>query len=283
MVWSYDWIADKVEERSVAVLMAKYDLYTQQTAAGPDVSLETGELAKVDTNGAMLFRRLDDGDRGPALREELADFFSVMALRHPATVVGYPLVAANFVIKFQEYLNVANSIDDFHSVMDGNGLGNIEISEDEFNIIKNENIHDVDTVFGQIFDSFLASGGNQDVPFSHVITDPSGREDLKNRLLSMEWNLGRSKRPKLVIGDAGVMFQHGDSDLGWKAVLGPDLAMLITKQKQPISSMIGDVILEKWQVDNLNMEMVARSERFLVGSSKRIVEKFSQYMVRNNA
>src|SRR3546814_7145484 len=56
LVWSYDWTSEKVAERSVEKLMAEYDLYTQQTSAGINVSLETGEMRKVDEFEALLPR-----------------------------------------------------------------------------------------------------------------------------------------------------------------------------------------------------------------------------------
>jgi hypothetical protein len=278
LVWSYDWDTDKVDERSVATLMAEYDLYTQQAAVGPDVSLETGEMGKVDTRGAQLFQRLDGGDRSPALREELADFFAVMALSHPTTVNRYPSAAAGLLLNIQEAMEVANSPDDVIDYIKRKGLPDFTITSIEFAHLKSATPQARDLMFGQLFDSLLALGGNPDVPFSDVIVDTSGRATLKDRLLDMKWVLRKAKEPELVIGDTGIVFERGESDLGWKVVLGPDLVILITKSERPISSMIDDGTLESWEVDNINVETAARSNRLLVGGSKSAVETVAQHI-----
>jgi hypothetical protein len=278
LVWSYDWDNDKIDERSVTTLMAAYDLYTQQTAAGPDASLETGEMGKVDTRGAQLFQRLDKGDRSPALREELADCFAVMALRHPTTVNRYPSAAAGLLLNIQEAVEVANVAGDVVDYMKHRGISDFTITSSDFAHLKSATPQARDLMFGQLFDSLLTSGGNPKAPFSDVIVDTSGRATLKDRLLGMKWILRKAKEPELVIGDTGIVFERGESDLGWKVVLGPNLVILISKSERPVSSTIGDGTLESWEVNNINVETAARSNRLLVGGSKSAVERVAQHI-----
>ncbi|TMJ14399.1 MAG: DUF4238 domain-containing protein [Alphaproteobacteria bacterium] len=122
LVWSYVWDADKIKERSVEKLMAVQDLYTRHTASGPDVSLETGELGEVDRVGSDLFRKLDAGDRSSNLREELADFFAVMALRHPQTVSRFPEATAQVLLHVMDGLNIAATAADFTHHMAASGV-----------------------------------------------------------------------------------------------------------------------------------------------------------------
>jgi hypothetical protein len=278
LVWSYDWNTDKVDQRSVATLMAEYDLYTQLTAAGADVSLETSEMGKVDTRGAQLFQRIAGGERSPALREELADFFAVMALRHPTTVNRYPSAAAGLLLNIQEAMEVATCPDDVIEYMKRRGVPDFTITLVEFTDLKSATPAARDQMFGQLFDSLLASGGTPDLPFSDVIVDTSGRGRLKDRLLDMKWVLRKAKASELVIGDTGTVFERGESDLGWKIVLGPDLALLISKSDRPVSSLIGDGTLESWEVENINVETAARSNRLLVGGSKSAVEAAARHI-----
>lgn len=278
LVWSYDWESDKIDERSVAMLMAQYDLYTQSTAAGPDVSLETGEMGIVDNQGAELFRRIDNGDRSLELRENMADFFSVMALRHPSTVNRYPSAAAGLILNIQESLEVANQCGDFINYMASLGVPDFSISPAEFAQLKAATPQARDLIFGRLFDSLLATGGDPNMPFSDVITDQSGREILKKRLLNMKWVLRRSKGADLVIGDTGIVFERGESDLGWKIVLSPDLALLITKSDWPVPSLIEDGTFESWEVSSINVETAARSRRLLVGGSKSAVAAIAQHL-----
>lgn len=280
LVWSYDWEADKVDEKSVAALMVEYDLYTQHSATGPDVGLETGEMGKADAKGARLFQQLDRGDRSQALREELADFFAVMALRHPTTVNRYPAAAAGLLLNIQEALEAASVPDDVTDYMKRKGVPDFAITSIEFSQMKSATPQARDLMFGQLFDSLLATGGTPDLPFSDVVVDVSGRATLTDRLLNMKWVLRKANVRGLVIGDTGIVFERGESDLGWKVVLGPDLVMLITRAERPVSLMIGDGTLESWEVDNINIETAARSKRLLVGGSKNAVAQLTQHIRR---
>jgi Protein of unknown function (DUF4238) len=278
LVWSYDWGDDKIEKRSISKLMAEYDLYTQHTSGGLDVTLETGEMGIVDNTGAQLFRKLDDGDRSSALREELADFFAVMALRHPTTVNRYPTAAAGLLLNIHEAVDVANGHADFIDQMARRGLPDFAVTLSEFVHLKSATAQTRDLMFAQLFDSCLGPAGNPDTPFADVITDKSGRATLRGRLLGMRWVIRKANDPRLVIGDTGIVFERGESDMGWKIILDPNHALLITKSEQPVSNTIGDAVLEPWEGDNLNVESAARSVRLLVGKTKSAVEKVTQHI-----
>lgn len=281
MVWAYDWDIDKVNEKSIATLMSEHDLYTRQTATGPDTSLETGEMGAVDTRGAQLFQRLDSGDRSQALREELADFFAVMALRHPNTVNRYPSAAAGLLLDIHEAIEATTNPGDFNAFLKGRDAPDLNITATEFAHLKSATPAARDLQFGQLFDSLLESAGNPDVPFSDVIVDKSGRATLKKRLLGMEWVLRSAKGSELVIGDTGIVFERGQIDLGWKVVLGPQLALLIARSERPVSSDIRDGTLESWEARNINVETAARSNRLLVGRSKSAVESAAQHIKKS--
>lgn len=278
MVCSYDWDVDRVDEKSVVTLMSEYDLYTQQTASGPDVSLETGEMGAVDNKAKQLFQRIDSGDRSQTLREELADFFGVMALRHPITVSRYPSAAARLLLNIQDAIEVATSLSEFIDIMKGVGVLDFSVTPGEFAQLKSATPSARDLQFGRLFDSLLATGGNPDVPFSDVIVDKSGREALKDRLLGMDWVLCKAKESEFIIGDTGIVFERGEIDLGWKVIIGPDLVLLITKTERPVLRVIGDGMLESWEVANINVETAARSNRLLVGRSKSAVEEAAQHI-----
>jgi hypothetical protein len=278
LVWSYDWGDDKVKKRSISKLMVEYDLYTQKTLDGPDVSLETGEMGKVDTAGAQLFRNLDDGDRSSELREEFADFLAVMALRHPTTVNRYPNAAAGLLLNIHEAVDVANEHADFIDQMARRGLPDFAVTPSEFVHLKSATAQARDLMFGQLFDSLLGPAGNPDTPFADVITDKSGRATLKGRLLDMRWVIRKANDPRLVIGDTGIVFERGESDLGWKIVVDPHRVILITKSEQPVSRGISDGALEPWEADNINVESAARSMRLLVGNTKSAVEAVAQHI-----
>lgn len=277
LVWSYDWQKDQVEQRSVKTMMAEHDLYTQQTQKGIDVSLETDEMGAVDTEGAQLFQKLDNGDRSSGLREELADFFAVAALRHPVTVNRHPSAAAGLLLNIQEDVEKAQSLHEFNSMMQER-IPTYLVTQSEFDHLKSATPRARDLMFGPLFDSLLEPGGNPEVPFSDVIRDASGRSTLKDRLLAMKWVLRRAKEPDLVIGDTGIVFERGEIDLGWKIVLCPGLAMLITKSDWPVSSTIGDGTLEPWEVDNINLETAARSKILLIGGNRGALEAVAQHI-----
>src|ERR1700722_13809607 len=73
-VWAYDWDRDKVEVRSPKPLMMLFNLYTVDPAGADDTSLETGEMSKVDTDGAIAFKQVIQGDRAHGAKEALATF-----------------------------------------------------------------------------------------------------------------------------------------------------------------------------------------------------------------
>ncbi len=158
------------------------------------------------------------------------------------------------------------------------GIPEFQINQAEFDYLKSATPQARDFMFGQLFDSVLGAAGNPNIPFSDVVKDPSGRSTLKAHLLGMKWVLRQTKKPDLVIGDTGIVLERGEIDLGWKIILGPDLAMLITKSDSPVSSTIGDGTLEAWEVDNINLETAARSRRFLVGGNRSAVEAVAQHV-----
>ena len=175
-------------------------------------------------------------------------------------------------------MEVATCPDDVIEYMKRRGVPDFTITLVEFTDLKSATPAARDQMFGQLFDSLLASGGTPDLPFSDVIVDTSGRGRLKDRLLDMKWVLRKAKVSELVIGDTGTVFERGESDLGWKIVLGPDLALLISKSDRPVSSLIGDGTLESWEVENINVETAARSNRLLVGGSKSAVEAAARHI-----
>ena len=197
LVWSYDWDCDTIEERSVKKLMSEYDLYTQNTSAGDDVSLETGEMGVVDRSGAALFQRLDEGERSSALREDLADFFGVMALRHPVTVKRFPLAAAAFVADLQYVFASIKSLADLDTYFLSRNLPTSGMTVADFSVVKTASVSDRDAAFTHIFDQLLRSGGSENIPYADTIIDQSGRRILKECLMEKAWTLGTSPHPNV--------------------------------------------------------------------------------------
>jgi hypothetical protein len=282
LVWSYDWDKDTVQERSITTLMSEYDLYTQQTSMGDDFSLETGEMGQVDRAGSKLFRRIDQGERSSALREDLADFFAVMALRHPATVSRFPVVTANFLGDLQSVLVGATSLADLDEYLASIGAPASGMTPAVFAAIKSATSADLDLFFTTQFDKQLAPGGNEAIPYADTIEDHSGRDILKDRLLDMEWTLATAPEATVLIGDTGIVLERGNSDHGWKIVIGPQLVLSITKTEQSVPVMIGSGTLTTWEVDGLNLETAARSKKLLVGRSKAAIVRASAQIKGGN-
>lgn len=278
LVWSYDWAEDTVKERSIKIIMSEYDLYTQQTSGGNDVSLETGEMGRVDSSGSALFRRLDQGERSAVLRDELADFFSVMALRHPATVSRFPEVAAGFLCDLQSILADATTPADLDKYLASIGASPSGITSAEFATIRSATSADLDLFFTSHFDKQLASGGNEEIPYADAIKDRSGRDILRDRILKMEWTLASTPEPTVLIGDIGILLERGNSDQGWKIAIGPQQILSIAKTEQPVPAKIGGGTLKSWEVDRVNVETAARSKRLLAGRSKATLEKASAHV-----
>jgi len=152
LVWSYDWNKDTIEKRSTKVLMSGYDLYTRKASTGDDNSLETGELGVVDSSAASLFLRLDLGERTETLREELADFFAVMALRHPVTVGRHPIVAAGFLIMVQEIIASASNVAELDAYFAGLSLPASGMHRADFTRLKAATSADLDASLTSIFE-----------------------------------------------------------------------------------------------------------------------------------
>lgn len=259
LVWSYDWDCDTIEKRSVKKLMSEYDLYTQNTSAGDDVTLETGEMGVVDRSGAALFQRLDQGERSSALREELADFLGVMALRHPVTVNRFPLAAAAFVADLQSAFASANSLADLDTYFVSLSLPTSGMTSADFDILKAASASDLDAAFTSIFDKLFAQRGSEDIRYADTIIDRSGRGTLKKCLMEKEWTLGTSPHPDVVIGDIGILLERGDCRQGWKIAIGPSHVLTINNTNRPVPTTIGSTVLKTWQIQAMNLETAAKS------------------------
>lgn len=271
MVWSYVWDKDTVEKRSTRTLMSGYDLYTKKTSAGDDFTLETGEMGRVDGSGALLFQRLDQGERSVALRDSLADFFAVMVLRHPVTVKRHPIVAADFLIRFQQIFASVNNLADLDTKLAQSNLPASGMDATEFALLKSYSEPDLDAYFSSLFDQLLAPGGHEEIPFADTIEDPSGRGEIKSRLLDMQWILLETAEPIVVIGDAGIVHERGDLGYGWKIPIGPHHILSLSKSDHPVSADIEDGTIERWQVESLNLEAATRSKNLLIGQCKDAV------------
>ncbi|TMJ14398.1 MAG: hypothetical protein E6G94_09730 [Alphaproteobacteria bacterium] len=142
------------------------------------------------------------------------------------------------------------------------------ISDPEFQQVKAVPPADREAAIGARFDGVTAPLGDPDIPFADVIEDPSGRETLKNRLLQMDWTFCRAASAELVLGDAGVLLERGDSEVGWRIIMGPSSALSIRSVVGAASPTISDAALEPWQVQALNHETTARSKRLLIAGSR---------------
>ncbi|HEX8127303.1 MAG TPA: DUF4238 domain-containing protein [Allosphingosinicella sp.] len=274
LVWSYDWEEDKVKQRSVRNLMEQQDLYTQQTSSGPDYSLETKDFGDADRIGSELFRQLSHGERGAALREGMADFLAVMVLRHPTTVERHPQAAAELHLAILDALQISNTLCEFHAELIARGKGAIPVTEAEFQQMKAFPPAIRDRAIGAQFDAALSPGGNPELPFGDVIRDSSGRATISSVLLGMEWTLARTAEPSLLIGDAGILLERGESHLGWTIIVGPREALLIRPQENPVPDTIGDRTLEPWEGNAFNVETAARSRQLLIGASEAAVQAY---------
>ena len=133
-LWGYEWYDDQVKHRSSKAVMQIFDLYTIQPSGADDTSLESNELGTIDTQGAITFDRVLNGDRSEAVKADLASFLAVQIMRDPDTLSSYRPRTQELTLQLLNALTAkdyASFSADFEKLFPG-----ADIKEAEYNHIR---------------------------------------------------------------------------------------------------------------------------------------------------
>lgn len=276
-LWGYEWRDDQVKHRSSKAVMQIFDLYTIQPSGADDTSLESNELGKVDTQGAITFDQVLNGDRSEAVKADLASFLAVQIMRDPDTLSSYPPRTQELTLHLLNALTAkdyASFSADFEKLFPG-----ADIKEGEYNHIRGLGRAGAEQAIDAIITCLDAKGGIPELPFTDLIRSSSSRDIIHQALLSLDWEIKTDANEGLILGDAPVLFEKGDFRSGLRTPLSKTTALYLTPDTKR-SSGIASTSAKSFEVEALNYESAARTRSWLVGDQTRLENTKNQVSAR---
>jgi hypothetical protein len=243
------------------------DLYTVQPTGIDDTSLETNELGAIDSDGAQAFERVLNGDLSEGAKGELASFLAAQIMRDPDTLSNYRLKVQDYALQILDAIN-APDYATFSSELSSRVPG-AEIREDEFNHVRALGKSAAEQAIERIVTGLEAAGGMPELPFTDLIRNSSGRDILRNALLSLNWELRTDQLDGFLLGDKAILFDKGSLADGLRTPLSRAQALYLTPTADP-SRGIASNPAKLFDVDGLNQESAARARRWLVGEKAKL-------------
>ncbi len=265
-LWCYDHSKGEIRASSPKQVMQIANLYTIQPSRVDDVSLETVDLNRVDSEGSAVFDRVLNGDCSQSAKEELASFFAAQVLRDPDVVSQYNPRAQELALSLLGAFDATDFVG-FKQYWEQRFPGT-SITEREYLHIRSMQIPDIENHLEAIISALDCSEGLPELPFTDLVRSTESRRIIRDQLLALDWTLKIDVAERFVLGDAGALYQSGALN-SLSAALSRGVALLLNASSVPntkISSMKALV----YEVDNLNLESAARSRRWLVGQRQEL-------------
>ena len=265
-IWAFDKEKGQVRERSSKQLMQLFNLYTLQPSGIDDTTLETRDLNKVDTEGAAVFSRVLNGDRSKVSKEELASFFSFQIMRDHEIVTSYNPRAQELILSLLDLFDAEN-FQSFCLNWEARYPG-ASITKAEFEYINSLGLKETEDELEKIILALESAGGLPELPFTDVVRQPSGRNIIRDTLLSRSWTLLEDNAARFILGDTGVLFEKGDmSDL--LAPISPKAVLSLSPVRNS-TDCIESIQAADHQIGNINLEVAARARRWIVGEPSQL-------------
>ncbi|MER9171197.1 DUF4238 domain-containing protein [Mesorhizobium australicum] len=264
-LWGYEWNDDRVKQRSSKAMMQVFDLYTIQPGGVDDTSLETKELAVIDTAGAKTFDRVLSGDLSEPARLDLATFLAAQIMRDPGTLASYRPLTQEYALSLlgavdaQDYASFAAEL--------AAQFPGADIRRDEFDYFRS--LPAAELAIDKIISGLDAAGGLPELPFTDLIRDPKGRDIVRNGLLSLNWQIRTNANAGFILGDAAVLFEKSDLGSGLRTPLSKTTVLHLMPSQTPRQG-IDSTIAKSFEVDDMNYESAARARLWVVGEQAQI-------------
>lgn len=274
-LWGYEWNDDRIKQRSSKAMMQIFDLYTIQPTGADDTSLESNELGLIDTAGADAFNRVLNGDLSETTKRDLATFLAAQIMRDPGTLATYRPRTQEYALFLLSALDAKDYVTfaaDVQSRFPG-----ANIREDEFDHFRASPTAERD--IDQIISALDAAGGIPDLPFTDLIRNPSGRDIIRDVLLSLDWQLKADSNAGFILGDAAVLYEKSDLASGLRTPLSKTAALYLTPSQSPPKG-IASLAARPFEVEDLNYESAARARLWLVGEQSQIEAVRTQVTAR---
>ncbi len=264
----YDWKKGLVTTGSSRSIMMIYDLYTVEPDGVLDTTTETTTLGALDGAIPQIFARLDGGERGEAVRRDLAWYFAAQALRDPDIIASYAPHSQTYALALVDALSASSYADFVHAL--STAFPGADVTEAEFDDMRAVGKAILESSIERAIDQLGAAGGLASSPFTDVINDPSGRNAIEAQLLKLDWTLKiASGTERFILGDYGLLFDKGGLAAGLRVPVSPTKALWLTPSVHRKSEIVEAAAMD-WEVDGLNAESAGRARQWLVGEPAQL-------------